>query len=105
MDDDVLTIDKIRKAKLLLEQGVVKYPRYNVLGHPGGVWTPKRPHSKHKNGGKRSYHNRIQKKWNKRFGRIWKEILPRGQCFVSGETVIVRNDEMSSVLEAMGYGP
>jgi len=74
-----------------------------VILTDGGVWCPVRSHSKRANQGKRSYHNRVQKKWLKRFGQHWVEIQVRGTVFKIGSTsVIVRRDDWDELSKLEG---
>lgn len=101
MDDDVLTVEKLRRTMRLLDDGAV-HPRYQILTTKGGNFSPVRQHSRHRNGGKESYHRRIQKKWIKRFGERWVEIQNRGEVFIMGEaTVLVREDDLPRLSELM----
>lgn len=69
-----------------------------VILTDGGVWCPVRSHSKRANQGKRSYHDRVQKKWTKRFGKHWVEIQARGECFKVGrDSIIVRREDWAEL--------
>jgi hypothetical protein len=87
----------------LLDEGSVKVPRYQIITSKGGNFAPVRPHSRHRNGGKESYHHRIQKKWLKRFGERWVEIQKRGEVFIlGGSTVVVREDDLPELDRLLG---
>lgn len=102
MNDDVLTYDKIRRAMRLLDEGSVTVPRYQVVPTAGGHWASVRQHAKSRNGGKLSYHLRVQKKWDRRFGRSWVETQKRGEAFIiGGTTVLVRREDYPEVLRAL----
>lgn len=47
-----------------------------------GAMVSVRLHSPRRNQRKESYHRRVQKKWNRRFGREWREYWPRGEVRV-----------------------
>lgn len=67
----------------------------------GGRWQPVRVHRRSANQGKASYHERIQKKWLKRFGRQWVEIQKRGEVFKLGShTLIVRHEDWPAIRAA-----
>jgi hypothetical protein len=69
-------------------------PRYQIVETAGGFMSPIRRHSKRRNGGKASYHRRIQKKWTKRFGEKWVETQRRGEVFIlGGTTMLVRRED------------
>lgn len=64
---------------------------------------PARVHSKRCNGGKASYHRRVQKKWNRRFGMADRTMIKRGECYVLRnspfvpDTLVVRADDWPQI--------
>ena len=47
----------------------------------------------------RGYHERIQKKWLKRYGKVWVDTLPRGKVVTGSltNTIICREDDEQEV--------
>ena len=70
----------------------------NALMHAGGHMVPNKVHSRQANQGKVSYHNRIQKKWRKRFGQKYVETVPRGTMYKFGNTLVIRPDDYSELM-------
>lgn len=107
MSGDTLTMDIMRRAMRLLDEGAVRVPRHQIIPVAGGYWTPLKRHSRRANGRKASYHRRIQKKWKKRFGLRWQEIQKPGQIYiVAGTTLLVRYDDLPKLSAfASAYPP
>lgn len=82
--------------------GLPKFNELNVILSDPYKSVPVRVHSKSANQGKRSYHNRIQKKWLKRFGIKWIEIQKRGEVFMLGNhSMVVRKDDWPQMQRAL----
>lgn len=95
-----LTMDKMLAARRMIEGRPRVFPAagFNIVSTDGGHWVPVRAHSKRANGGKASYHRRVQKKWDKRFGQRWQEIQKRGEVFRIGrDTLVVRKDDLNEL--------
>ncbi len=76
-----------------------------VILTDGGRFQPVRIHRKSANQRKASYHNRVQKKWLKRFGSRWVETQKRGEVFMLGRhSMIVRKDDWPEFMKAIPNG-
>lgn len=76
------------------------YGRDVILSKPYRL-VPRLKHRKRANGGKASYHQRIQKKWLKRFGTKAVETQPKGQVYVMGDTLVIREDDWPDLMRAL----
>lgn len=63
---------------------------------------PTRRHARHRNSGKASYHERVQKKWLKRWGVTDRTAIKPGEVLIfDRDTVYVRADDMPRVRELL----
>jgi hypothetical protein len=65
---------------------------------------PAREHSRRRNGGKRSYHGRVQKKWLKRWGMADRTTVRPGEVLMLGQhTLFIRADDMPLIRQVQTH--
>ena len=84
-------------------ENLVRQPK--VIPAPAGIYMPVRQHIK-KPWMSDSYHNRVQKKWTKRFGRRWEETIQKGEVLYdeSRNAIICRYDDEAEVKRMLASG-